>query len=150
MEAVEEEVVLVREAGPGLEGVDEGAGHDRPAVQHRVVRLVWGGHRHCHTFNKQCRYQILFLSRQISLKFFPLGSYPTKKDCDIFRETYFLITYVLVHELVSEVLEAHGVCEGLAAGLQGEGLVHLAQGEPLSIHRADGDRPQLVAVLIQA
>ena len=39
MEAVEEEVVLVREAGPGLEGVDEGAGHDRPAVQHRIVRL---------------------------------------------------------------------------------------------------------------
>ena len=57
MEAVEEEVVLVREAGPGLEGVDEGAGHDRPAVQHRVVRLVWGGHRHCHTFNNQFRYQ---------------------------------------------------------------------------------------------
>ena len=100
--------------------------------------------------NNQFIYQILFLSRQISLKFFPLGSYPANKDCDIFRETYFLTTYVLVHELVTEVLEAHGVGEGLAAGLQGEGLVHVAQGEPLSVHGADGDRPQLVTVLIQA
>ena len=76
--------------------------------------------------NNQFIYQILFLSRQISLKFFPLGSYPANKNCDIFRETYFLTTYVLVYELVPEVLEAHGVGEGFAAGLQGEGLVHVA------------------------
>ena len=67
-----------------------------------------------------------------------------------FLRHIFLTTYVLVYELVPEVLEAHGVGEGLAAGLQGEGLVHVAQGEPLSVHGADGDRPQLVTVLIQA
>ena len=30
--------------------------------------------------NNQIIYQILFLSKQISLKFFPLGSYPANKN----------------------------------------------------------------------
>ena len=60
------------------------------------------------------------------MKFFPLGSYPANINCDIFRETYFLTTYVLVHELVTEVLEAHGVGEGLAAGLHSEGSLDVS------------------------
>lgn len=39
--------------------------------------------------------------------------------------------------LVSKLLEADAVSEGLAAGLESEWGVHIAQGKSLSVHRAD-------------
>ena len=51
--------------------------------------------------------------------------------------------------LVAEVLETEAVGEGLADGLEGEGGVDVPEGEPLAIHRADGDGPVLVTVLGQ-
>ena len=51
--------------------------------------------------------------------------------------------------LVAEVLETESVGEGLADGLEGEGGVDVAQGEPLAVHGADGDGPVLVTVLGQ-
>ena len=51
--------------------------------------------------------------------------------------------------LVAEVLETEAVGEGLADGLEGEGGVDVAQGEPLAVHGADGDGPVLVTVLSQ-
>ena len=52
-----------------------------------------------------------------------------------------------MHVLVSQLLEADAVGEGFAAGLEGEGSVHIAQGESLSVHGADRQTPEIIAVL---
>ena len=46
-------------------------------------------------------------------------------------------TNVLMYVLVSQLLKADAVGEGFAARLEGEGSVHVAQGESLSVHGAD-------------
>ena len=50
---------------------------------------------------------------------------------------------------MAQVLQTEAVGEGLADGLEGEGGVDIAQGEPLAVHGADGDCPVLVTVLGQ-
>ena len=50
---------------------------------------------------------------------------------------------------MAQVLQTEAVGEGLADGLEGEGGVDIAQGEPLAVHGADGDSPVLVTVLGQ-
>ena len=50
---------------------------------------------------------------------------------------WFVRTNVLMYMLVSQLLKADAVGEGFAARLEGEGSVHVAQGESLSVHSAD-------------
>ena len=49
--------------------------------------------------------------------------------------------------LMSEMLETDGVSEWFAAGLEGEGEVDIAQGQPLAVHGAHGHGPHVIAVL---
>ena len=53
---------------------------------------------------------------------------------------------VLVHDLRPELVEGDGVGERLAARLDGELRVDVAEGEALPVHRADGTRPQVGVV----
>ena len=53
---------------------------------------------------------------------------------------------VLVHDLRPELVEGVGVGERLAARLDGELRVDVAEGEALPVHRADGTRPQVGVV----
>lgn len=53
-----------------------------------------------------------------------------------------------MHHLRAELVEGDCVVEGLAAGLEGEGEVRVADGVPLTVHGADGD-PELVRVLLR-
>ena len=52
-----------------------------------------------------------------------------------------------MYVLVSQLLKADAVGEGFAARLEGEGSVHVAQGESLSVHGADWQAPEIIAVL---
>ena len=89
---------------------------------------------------------LLFLSRQISLKFFPLGSYPAKQFLPV-RTMLVVPTNISMNMLMAKMLEADAVSEGFAAGLKGEGRVHVAKREPLTIHSADRQTPEIIAVL---
>ena len=46
-------------------------------------------------------------------------------------------TNISMNMFMAQLLETDAVSEGLAAGLKGEGRVHVAQRKPLPIHSAD-------------
>ena len=56
-------------------------------------------------------------------------------------------TNISMNMLMAKMLEADAVSEGFAAGLKGEGRVHVAKREPLPIHSADRQAPEIIAVL---
>ena len=89
---------------------------------------------------------LLFLSRQISLKFFPLGSYPAKQFLPV-RTMLVVPTNISMNMLMAKMLEADAVSEGFAAGLEGKGGVHISQGKPLPVHSAHRQPPELITVL---
>ena len=52
-----------------------------------------------------------------------------------------------MNNVVSEVIETQSVGEGFAAGLHGEGGLHVTQRQSLTIDGADGHGPDIIAVL---
>ena len=46
------------------------------------------------------------------------------------------VANVLMNLLMAQVLQTHCIGEWFAAGLQGEGLVNIAKGQSVTIHRA--------------
>ena len=58
-----------------------------------------------------------------------------------------MVTNILMYNVVSEVIETEGIGEGFAAGLHGEGGLHITQRQSLTIDSADGHGPSIVAVL---
>ena len=58
-----------------------------------------------------------------------------------------MVTNILMYNIVSEVIETEGIGEGFAAGLHGEGGLHITQRQSLTIDSADRHGPGIVAVL---
>ena len=58
-----------------------------------------------------------------------------------------MATNILMYNVVSEVVEAESIGEGLAAGLHGEGGLDITQRQSLTIDSADGHGPSIAAVL---
>jgi len=52
-----------------------------------------------------------------------------------------LLAHIRVHHLGSQLLQGNGIGEGLAATLEGEGHLHIADGEALAINGADTQTP---------